>query len=83
MKKEREEYIKIIKSLHGDEKGRKAALDFIRESDIWVHGKPAPFPYVPNLFNADDLEYISEICETIHTILCKVITRYLEDENYR
>ncbi len=83
MKKEREEYIQIIKDLNGDVNGRKAALDFIENSDIWVHGKPAPFPYVPNFFNSQDLEYLENVCKITHAILCKVITHYLEDENYR
>lgn len=83
MKKERDEYIQIIKNLNGDLDGRKAALEFIKDSDIWVHGKPAPFPYVPNFFNKNDLAFLDEVCTTIHSILCKVITHYLEDHSYR
>ena len=52
MKEERAEYIANIRALDGDVEGRKMALAFIDESDVWVHGKPAPFPYVPYLFNA-------------------------------
>ena len=83
MKKERNEYIQIIKDLNGDIKGRKAALDFIKNSDIWVHGKPAPFPYVPNLFNAADLEYLNNVCKITHGILCKVISQYINSPDYR
>lgn len=83
MHKERTEYIDIIRALDGDIEGRKAALDFIEKSDVWVHGEPAPFPYVPYLFNAEDRRFISEQCTTIHRILCKVIQHYLDDPSYR
>lgn len=83
MKEERAEYIDIIKDLNGDAAGRKQALDFIRASDVWVHGKPAPFPFVPYLFNKADLDYIGAQCRMAHGILCKVIRRYLDDPSYR
>ena len=83
MQKERAEYIDIIRELDGDIEGRKAALDFIEQSDVWVHGEPAPFPYVPYLFNAKDRAFIAEQCEMIHRILCKVIRKYLDDPSYR
>lgn len=83
MKEERAEYIDIIKDLDGDAAGRKQALDFIRASDVWVHGEPAPFPFVPYLFNKADLDYIGAQCRMAHGILCKVIRRYLDDPSYR
>ena len=83
MKEERTEYIDIIKDLNGDAAGRKRALDFIRASDVWVHGEPAPFPFVPYLFNKADLDYIGAQCRMAHGILCKVIRRYLDDPSYR
>lgn len=83
MKEERAEYIDIIKDLNGDAAGRKQALDFIRASDVWVHGEPAPFPFVPYLFNKADLDYIGAQCRMAHSILCKVIRRYLDDPSYR
>lgn len=83
MKKERDEYIADILALAGDVPGRDEALAYIADSDVWVHGKPAPFPYVPYLFNAADRAFIAEQVETMHRILCKVIQRYLEDESYR
>lgn len=83
MKEERAEYIDIIKDLNGDAAGRKQALDFIRASDVWVHGEPAPFPFVPYLFNKADLDYIGTQCRMAHGILCKVIRRYLDDPSYR
>lgn len=83
MKEERAEYIDIIKDLNGDAAGRKQALDFIRASDVWVHSEPAPFPFVPYLFNKADLDYIGAQCRMAHGILCKVIRRYLDDPSYR
>lgn len=83
MRAERDEYIADILALDGDVAGRQAALDFIRDSDVWVHGAPAPFPYVPYLFNASDRAYITDQVTTMHRILCKVIRHYLDDEDYR
>lgn len=83
MKKERNEYIEQILDLDGDLDGRRAALDFIEQSDVWVHGAPVRFPYVPYLYDAKDLEFIAEQVSMIHGILCKVIARYLEDPEYR
>lgn len=83
MKQERAEYIQIIKDLQGDLPGRQKALDFIRDSDIWVHGAPAPFPFVPYLFNKQDMEFITECCHMSHGILCKVIRKFLDDPSYR
>ena len=83
MKEERAQYIADILALDGDVNGREMARAFIADSDVWVHGVPAPFPYVPYLFNKKDRAYIADQVTTMHRILCKVIRRYLEDEGYR
>ena len=83
MREERAEYIQAIRELGGDEEGRRAALQAVHDSDIWVHGAPARFPYVPYLFNARDVDFLQGTCTQIHTILCKVIKRYVEDPDYR
>ena len=83
MKEERAQYIADILALDGDVNGREMALAFIADSDVWVHGAPAPFPYVPYLFNKEDRAYIADQVTTMHRILCKVIRRYLDDEGYR
>ncbi len=80
---ERQEWIEIVRSLDSDASGRHASLDRIRRSDAWVHGAPVAFSYVPNLFNARDLSYLQEVCTTTHTILTKVIDRFLQDPSYR
>ena len=83
MKEERAAYIQAIRDLDGDLPGRRAALDFVEHSDIWVHGAPARFPYVPYLFNAADVAFLQDTCTQIHTILSKVIARYVDDPAYR
>lgn len=83
MKRERAEYIKAIVDLKGDVVGRASAMKFIRDSDVWVHGRPAPFPFVPYLFNKEDMEFIEDCCHTSHRILCKVIRHFLDDPGYR
>lgn len=83
MKKQREEYIAIIESLNGDIPGRKAALDYIYNSDIWVYGSPVEFSYVPNLIDETDLAFLESVAATTHAILTKIIAKYLEDVSYR
>ncbi len=83
MKEERAEYIQAIRDLDGDAQGRQAALAAVAASDIWVHGQPARFPYVPYLFNKADVDFLQSTCTQIHTILSKVIRRYVEDPGYR
>lgn len=83
MKELREEYAAIVESLEGDIPGRNAAVDYVNHSDIYAHGTPVPFSYIPNLVDASDIDFLTGVCKTTHTILCKVIKRYLEDEDYR
>ena len=83
MRQNRREYIEILESLDGDVPGRKAALDYVEDSDIWAHGAPVPFSYVPNLVGTDDVSFLRSVCETTHAILTKVIRRFLDDPAYR
>lgn len=83
MKDLRQEYIADILALDGDVEGRRAALDFIESSDVTAHGEPAPFPYVPYLFDDDDVAGIFADMRIAHRILCKVIRRFLDDPGYR
>ena len=80
---ERQEWIDIVNSLNGDQAGKEASLAAVEASDAWVHGAPVAFSYVPNLFNANDMRYLQEVCTTTHTILTKVIDRFLKDPSYR
>ena len=83
MQQERADYIQAIRDLDGDVSGRQSALKFVEDSDIWVHGQPAPFPYVPYLFNDQDMDYLQNVCTMAHDILSKVIAHYLEDPSYQ
>ena len=83
MLEERREWIETVRSLGGDEEGRKMALEAIERSDAWVHGAPVAFSYVPNLFNKRDMGYLQDVCTTTHRILTKVIKRFIEDPSYR
>ncbi len=83
MKEERQEYIDIVRQLGGDLDGRQKALDYVRNSDVWVHGAPAPFPYVPYLVNERDFAYIFDQCTTAHRILTKIIRAYLDHPEFR
>ena len=60
MKEERAAYIQAIRDLDGDLQGRRVALDYVRDSDIWVHGEPARFPYVPYLFDAREVAFLQD-----------------------
>ena len=83
MKEERAEYIKCIQALEGDVSSRKAALEKIKASDIYAHGRPIPFSFVPYLYNKKDMDYLKCVARTTCTILKKVIKRYLENKEYR
>ena len=83
MKKQREEYIEIVKNLNGDILGRKAALDYIHDSDIWAYGSPVAFSYIPTIVDEADLAFLKSVAKTTHSILTKVIAKYFEDVSYR
>lgn len=83
MEEYRREYLDVLSGLEGDLAGRKAALGYIADSDIWAYGKPAPFSHVPNLVGPADVEFFRSVCATTHRILTKVIRRFLDDADYR
>ena len=77
------EYLDILKTLSGDQEGRKKALDYLQSSDVDAHGEPLNFSYVPLLVDESLHNFFSEIVTTTHTILTKIIKNYLENEKYR
>ena len=83
MKEERSEYIACIKALNGDIQSRKEAWAKIEASDIYAHGAPIPFSFVPYLYNKKDVEYLKKVADTTCTILKKVMKHYLETPSYR
>ena len=78
-----EEYFDYMNSLNGDVEGRKEAFRYMKQSTAIVHERVVACSFIPRLFNNESWEAFKTISETTHTILCKVITQYLEDENYR
>lgn len=83
MKKEREEYLQIIRDLKGDEEGRKKAADYVRDSDCYVYGFPAPFAFVPTFYTAEEISFMEKTVQTTHSILSKAIRQYVKDPEYR
>ncbi len=83
MKKEREEYLDIIRSLGGDYAGREAAAAHVADSDCYVYGFPAPFSFVPAFYTEADLAFMHRTVEMTHRILSKAITHYVENPEYR
>ena len=78
-----EEYFELLTSLDGDIEGRKKAFSYMKNSTAIVHERVVACSFIPRLFNNESWEAFKTISETTHTILCKIITHYLENEDYR
>lgn len=78
-----EEYFELLTSLDGDIEGRKKAFSYMKNSTAIVHERVVACSFIPRLFNNESWEAFKTISETTHTILCKVITHYLENKDYR
>ena len=78
-----QEYLDVIASLDGDMEGRRAAADYMAHSTAIVHGVHVANSCVPRLFNDRTYEAMKECAETAHTVLVKVMQRYLDDPDYR
>ncbi len=83
MKKEREEYLDIIRKLDGDYEGRKKAACYVKESDCYIYGLPAPFSFIPTFYTEKELEFMRKTTEMTHSILSKAIRQYVKDPEYR
>ncbi len=77
------DYFDIINSLNGDVASRRAAYNYIQSSTAIVHRRIIDSSFVPRLFNQKTYDVMKQTAETMHRILCRVITRYLDDESYR
>lgn len=77
------EYFQIIDELDGDIESRRAAFNYMQDSTAIVHHQVVASSFVPRLFNRKTYEVMKRTAETSHRILCKVIERYREDEEYR
>ncbi len=78
-----EEYFDCMNSYNGDIEGRKQALNYMKRSTAIVHERVVACSFIPRLFNNESWNAFKTISETTHAILCKVISRYLEDKTYR
>lgn len=79
----REEYIDALLALEGDVASRERAVKEIEGSDIRAYGAPVEFSYVPYVFGYEDVAFLEDVSATTHRLLSKVITRYIEDAEYR
>lgn len=79
-----DEYLNLInEDLEYSKENYNKAFDYINSSTAIYHGSPIRFPYVPKLYTNEVIEYFEYVAKTTHTILCKIINKYMEDENYR
>lgn len=76
-------YFQIIDDLDGDIEGRRKAYEYMKSSTAIVHHEVVACSYVPRLFNQKSYETMKQASELTHSILCKVMERYLDDPNYR
>lgn len=77
------EYFQIIESLDGDLVGRRNARSYMLDSTGIVHHLVVASSFIPRLYDVRSYDVMKHTAETTHQILCKVITRYLEDPDYR
>ncbi len=77
------EYLAIISNLDGDVTSRRTAYNYMQDSTAIVHHRVVACSFLPRLFNAKTYHTMKTTAETAHRILCKVITRYLEEPQYR
>lgn len=78
-----EEYFATTQLFDGDIAGRRAAYAYMQRSTAIVHEKVVASSFIPRLFNDKSWETFRSIAETTHRILCKVITHYQTDPDYR
>lgn len=78
-----QEYFSILASLQGDIEGRRNAQAYMQDSTAIVHHQVVACSFIPRFYNEEIWHTFATIAETTHTILCKVIARYLDDADYR
>ena len=78
-----QEYFDTMNSLDGDPNGKRATQDYMDRSTAISHHRVVASSFIPRLYNDKVWERFRFIAETTHTILCKVIERYRNDEAYR
>ncbi len=77
------EYLDIMTGLSGDIPGRRKAHAYMEQSTAIVHNTHVISSFVPRLFDRATYDEFKSVSETTHSILCKVMQRYLDDAEYR
>lgn len=77
------EYFDIIDDLDGDLPSRKSAFEYMSNSTAIVHHQVVASSFMPRLFSQRAYETMRDAAQMTHSILCKVMQRYLDDESYR
>lgn len=77
------EYLSIIDELDGAIDDRRQAFDYMKASTAIVHHEVVACSFVPRLFGQATYDLMKKSAEMTHGILCKVMQRYLDDEEYR
>lgn len=77
------EYFEIIDELDGAIDDRRASYDYMLASSAIVHHQVVACSFVPRLFNQKTYDMMKRAAEMTHSILCKVMQRYLDDPGYR
>ncbi len=78
-----EEYFQIIDGLDGDIESRRAAFAYMMGSTAIVHHQVVASSFVPRLFSQEVHDLMKRSAEMAHSILCKVMQRYLDDPSFR
>lgn len=79
-----DEYFAIMNDeCDGDITGRRDAFHYMQSSTAIVKKRVVASSFIPRLFNDQSWQAFKTIAETTHTILCKVITEYLNNPAYR
>lgn len=78
-----QEYLSIIRGLHGDVPGRRAAFAYMEGSTAVVHGQVVEASFLPKLFGDASYRLLSRTAETMYSIMAKVTERYIADAGFR
>ena len=79
-----DEYLDLIKSdINKSKESYNESIKYIENSTAIYHGEHIRFPYVPKLYTTEVIDYFKYVAMTTHTILCKIINKYIEDKEYR
>lgn len=77
------EYFEITKKLDGDIASRRKAFSYMKNSTAIYHDEVVDYVFMPRLFNQETFQTFEHTTTMTHSILCKVIQKYLDDPEYR